>query len=234
MVKRKYKIIIFIVILLLSLSSLLILYQEDISLKLTENLNRNLEKNWGKDHPKFIKYNLKVDFLELSASWDKFNILTPVFPKGHVINSIKNIDSSNCTIDVSLALKINLDAVCEEIRVGIGLYEWELFQNLNISKSHFISFGYDRNIFVDLYGKQGNHIVTLNTNNLYINNTNHGSYRIEYYFQDEDTMRININKSDFTLKRQKEGLKISTPYSNFFILNQNYFEYRRRLNVDGA
>jgi len=228
------KIIIFIVILLLSLSSLIIFYQEDISSKLSENLNRNLEKNWGKDHAKFIKYNLKVNFLELSTSWDKFNILAPVFQQGHVINSIKNIDSSNCILEVYLALKINLDAVCDEIRIGFDLYEWELFQNLNISKSHFISFGYDRNIFEDLYGKLGNHIVTLNTKNLYINNSNHGHYRIEYYFQDEDTIRININKNDFTIKRQKEGLKIRTPYSNFFILNQNYFEYRRKLDSVGA
>ena len=228
------KIIILIVILLLSMSFLMIFYQEDISSKLSKNLNRNLEKNWGKDHPKFIKYNLKVDFLGLSTSWDKFNILAPVFPQGHVINSIKNIDSSNCILEVSLALKINLDAVCEEIRIGYDLFEWELYQNLNISKSHFILFGYDRNIFEDLYGKQGNHIVTINTNNLYINNSNRGNYRIEYYFQDEDTMRININKSDFTIKRQKEGLKISTPYSNFFILNQNYYEYRRKWDGEGA
>ena len=73
------------------MSFLMVFYQEDISTKLTENLNRNLEKNWGKDHAKFIKYNLKVDFLELSTSWDKFNILAPVFPKGHFINSIKNM-----------------------------------------------------------------------------------------------------------------------------------------------
>ena len=228
------KIIILIVILLLSMSFLMIFYQEDISAKLTVNLNRNLEKNLGKDYPKFIKYNLKVDFLELSVSWDKFNILTPVFPKGHVINSIKNIDSNNCTLEVSLSLKINIDAVCEEIRLGIELHEWESYQNLNISKSHFISFGYERNIIEHLYGKQGNIFVTLNTNNLYINNTNHGHYRIEYYFQDEDTIRININKNDFTIKRQKEGLKIRTPYSNFFILNQNFFQYRRTLESVGA
>ena len=228
------KIIILIVILLLSISFLIIFYQEDISSKLTENLKRNLEKNWGKDHPKFIKYNLKVDFLELSTSWDKFNILPPVFPKGHFINSVKNIDSSNCILEVSFALKINLDAVCKEIRIGIDLFEWELYQNLNISKSHFIYFGYDRNIFEDLYGKQGNHFVTINTNNLYINNINHGHYRIEYFFQDEDTIRININKNDFTIKRQKEGLKIRTPYSNFFILNQNFFKYERSLDSDGS
>ena len=217
------KIIIFFVILLLSLSSLIIFYREDISAKLSENLNRNLEKDWGKDHPKFIKYNLKVDFLELSISWDKLNILAPVFPEGHFINSIKNIDSSNCILEVSLALKIKLDAVCEEIRIGFDIYEWELYQNLNISKSHFIIFGYDRNIFEDLYGKQGNHIVTINTNNLYINNTNQGDYRIEYYFQDEDTIRININKSDLTIKRQKEGLNIHTADSEYFFLNSNYF-----------
>ena len=218
------KIIIFFVILLLSLSSLIIFYREDISAKLSENLNRNLEKDWGKDHPKFIKYNLKVDFLELSISWDKLNILAPVFPEGHFINSIKNIDSSNCILEVSLALKIKLEAVCEEIRIGFDIYEWELYQNLNISKSHFIIFGYDRNIFEDLYGKQGNHIVTINTNNLYINNTNQGDYRIEYYFQDEDTIRININKSDLTIKRQKEGLNIHTVDSDYFFLNSNYFK----------
>jgi len=217
------KIIIFFVILLLSLSSLIIIYQEDISAKLSENLNRNLEKDWGKDHPKFIKYNLKVDFLELSISWDKLNTVAPVFPEGHFINSIKNIDSSNCILEVSLALKIKLDAVCEEIRIGFDSYEWESYQNINISKSHFILFGYDRNIFEDLYGKQGNHIVTINTNNLYINNTNQGDYRIEYYFQDEDTIRININKSDLTIKRKKEGLNIHTADSEYFFLNSNYF-----------
>ena len=218
------KIIIFFVILLLSLSSLIIFYREDISAKLSENLNRNLEKDWGKDHPKFIKYNLKVDFLELSISWDKLNILAPVFPEGHFINSIKNIDSSNCILEVSLALKIKLDAVCEEIRIGFDSYEWESYQNINISKSHFILFGYDRNIFEDLYGKQGNHIVTINTNNLYINNTNQGDYRIEYYFQDENTIRININKSDLTIKRQNEGLNIHTVDSDYFFLNSNYFK----------
>ena len=218
------KIIIFFVILLLGLSSLIIFYREDISAKLSENLNRNLEKDWGKDHPKFIKYNLKVDFLELSISWDKLNILAPVFPEGYFINSIKNIDSSNCILEVSLALKIKLDAVCEEIRIGFDIYEWELYQNLNISKSHFILFGYDRNIFENLYGKQGNHIVTINTNNLYINNTNQGDYRIEYYFQDENTIRININKSDITIKRQNEGLNIHTVDSDYFFLNSNYFK----------
>jgi len=200
---------------------------------LSENLNRNLEKDWGKDHPKFIKYNLKVDFLELSISWDKLNTVAPVFPEGHFINSIKNIDSSNCILEVSLALKIKLDAVCKEIRIGFDIYEWELYQNLNISKSHFIIFGYDRNIFEDLYGKQGNHIVTINTNNLYINNTNQGDYRIEYYFQDENTIRININKSDLTIKRQNEGLNIHTADSDFFILNQN-FQYflQKKQHVD--
>ena len=228
------KIIIIIIILLLSISSLIIYFQEEISAKLSDNLNRNLERDWGEGHQKYIKYNLKVDFLELSISWDKFNILAPVFPEGHFINSIKNIDSSNCILDVSLAFKIKLEAVCEEIRIGFDIYEWELYQNLNISKSHFIIFGHDRNIFEDLYGKQGNHIVTINTNNLYINNTNQGDYRIEYYFQDENTIRININKSDITIKRQNEGLNIRTPYSNFFILNQNFFQYRRTLESVGA
>ena len=66
-------------------------------------------------------------------------------------------------------------------------------------------------IFNDLYGKQGNHFVTINTNNLYINNINHGEYVINYIFKDEDNLRININKNDFTIKRQEEGMKIRTP-----------------------
>ena len=223
------KIIIFFVIMLLSLTSLIIFYREDISAKLSANMNHNLEKDWGKDHPKFIKYNLKVDFLELSISWDKLNILAPVFPEGHFINSIKNIDSSNCILEVSLTLKIKLDAVCEEIRIGFDSYEWELYQNLNISKSHFIIYGYQQNIFRDFYGKQGNHIVTINTNNLYINNTNQGDYRIEYYFQDEDTIRININKSNLTIKRQNEGLNIHTTQTDFFFLNHYIFMLTKRL-----
>ena len=219
-----HKIIIFFVILLLSMPSLIIFYREDISAKLSENLNDNLEKNWGEYHPKFTKDNLNVDLLDLSISWNKLNILAPVFREGHFINSLKNIDSSNCILEVSLALKIKLDAVCEEIRIGFDIYEWELYQNLNISKSHFIIFGHDRNIFEDLYGNQGNHIVTINTNNLYINNTNQGDYRIEYYFQDENTIRININKSDLTIKRQNEGLNIHTVDSDYFFLNSNYFK----------
>jgi len=217
------KIIIIIIILLLSISSLITFFQEEISAKLSDNLNRNLEKNWGKDHQKYIKYNLKVDFFELSISWDKFNILPPVFPEGHFINSIKNIDSSNCILELSLALKIKLVVDCEELRIGIDSYEWELYQNLNISKSHFIIFGHERNIFEDLYGKQGNHIVTINANNLYINNTNQGDYSIKYYFKDKNTIRININKSDLTVKRQDEGLNIYTEDSHYFFLNSNYF-----------
>jgi len=218
------KIIIFFVILLLGLTFIIIFFQEDISAKLSENLNRNLEKDWGKDHQKYIKYNLKVDFLELSISWAKFNILPPVFPEGHFINSIKKIDSGNCILEVSLALKIKLDVVCEEIRIGFDIYEWELYQNLNISKSHFIIFGHDRNIFEDLYGKQGNHIVTININNLYINNTNQGDYRIEYYFHDENTIKINMNESYLTIKRQNEGLNIHTEDSDYFFLNSNYYK----------
>jgi len=218
------KIIIYFVILLLGMTSLITFFQEDISAKLSENLNRNLEKDWGKDHHKYIKSNLKVDFLELSISWTKLNILPPVFPEGHFINSIKNIDSSNCILEVSLALKIYLEVDCEELRIGFDIYEWELYKNLNISKSHFIIFGYDQNIFEDLYGKQGNHIVTINTNNLYINNTNQGDYRIEYYFQDKNTIRININKNELTVKRQNEGLNIHTEDSDYFFLNSNFFK----------
>jgi len=218
------KIIIFFVILLLSISSIIIFFQEEISAKLTENLNRNLAKDWGKDHQKYIKYNLKVDFLELSISWDIFNILPPIFPERHFINSIKKIDSSNCILEVFLALKIKLDVDCDELSIGYDVYEWELYQDLNISKSHFIIFGHDQNIFEDLYGKQGNHIVTINTNNLYINNTNQGEYRIKYYFQDKNTIRININKSSLTVKRQNEGLMIHTDDSDYFFLNSNFFK----------
>ena len=219
------KAVLFITVFIFScLTFVIITYSDDISDKLTHNLNRNLDVDWGNDHPKFTKQNLNVDLLGMSISWDKFNILPPVLPEGHFINSIKSIDSSNCILEVSLALKIKLDVVCEEIRTSFDFYEWELYQNLNISKSHFIIFAQDRNIFEDLYGKQGIYIVTINTNNLYINNTNQGEYRIKYYFNDKNTMRININKSDLTVKKQNEGLNIHTEDSDYFFLNSNYYK----------
>ena len=72
------KIVIFFVILLLSLSSIIIFYQEDISAKLSENLNRNLEKDWGKDHPKFIKYNLKFKCVSFRAIWFTFKFISNI------------------------------------------------------------------------------------------------------------------------------------------------------------
>ena len=54
----------------LCFSYIIVIYSDEISEKLTYNLNRNLDVDWGDNHPKFKKQNLNVDFLNLSVSWD--------------------------------------------------------------------------------------------------------------------------------------------------------------------
>ena len=70
-------ILIAIVLVFLCFSFIIFTYSDDISNKLTYNLNRNLDVDWGSDHPKFIKHNLNVDLLGMSIVWDYFSIVSP-------------------------------------------------------------------------------------------------------------------------------------------------------------
>jgi len=208
----------------------IITYSDVISNKLTYNLNRNLDIDWGKDHPTFTKQNLKVEFLGKSISWDYFNIVFPTSQSANLLNAFTNIKSFGCISNIRFSLKIIIDINCNEIRVNLKQNRWINFRGLNISSTFF----FVEKVFSDFYGKQGFYEVSIDTDNLYINDTNQGKYIINYTFEDEDKLIININKNDITIKKQGEGLNIHTPNSNFFILNQNFFEYRRKLDSFGA
>ena len=219
-----------IVFVFLCFSFVIITYSDDIANKLTYNLNRNLDVDWGNENLKFTKQNLNVELLGRSISWDYFNIETPTSQGANILNAISNIKSYGCISNIRLSLKIIIDINCNEIRVNLKQNRWIKYKGLNISSTFF----FVERVFHDFYDKQSFYEVNIDTDNLYINNTNQGKNIIKYTFQDEDNLIININKNDITIKKQDEGLNIRTPNSNFFILNHNFFEYRRRLDSVGA
>ena len=93
------KSVIFSIVFIVSgLLSVIIIYSDDLSEKLTYNLNRNLNVDWGDNHPKFLKQRLNVDLLDLSVSWDYFNILFPNTETALILNALSNIQSSGCTV----------------------------------------------------------------------------------------------------------------------------------------
>ena len=212
-------ILISIVLVFLCFSFIILNYSDDISNKLTYNLNRNLDVDWGNDHPKFIKHNLNVDLLGMSISWDYFNIDFATSQGANILNAFSNIKSYDCISNIRLSLKIIIDINCNEIDVSIKQNKWVKYRGLNISSSFYFV---DR-VFSDLYSKQGLFEVIIVTDKLYVNNTNLGEYMINYIFKDEDNLIIDVNKNDITVKKQDEGLSIHTPNYNFFILNQNFF-----------
>ena len=224
------KILFAFVFIFLCFTFVIITYSDDIANKLTQNLNRNLDVDWGNHHPKFTKQNLNVDLLGMSISWDYLNIVFPTSLSAHILNAISNINSYSCISDLGLSLKIIIDINCDELRINLKQNRWIKYSALKISSTFFFT----ERVFHDLYDKQGFYEVKIDTDNLYINDTNQGKYIIKYTFQDENNLIFNINKNDIKLKKQEEGLNISTPNSNFFILNQNFFEYRKRLESVGV
>ena len=219
-----------VVFVFLCFTFVIITYSDDISSRLTYNLNRNLDFDWGNDHPKFTKQNLNVELLGMSINWDYFNIFFPTSQSANLLNALSNINSFGCISSIRLSLKIIIDINCNEIRVNLKQNRWIKYGGLNISSTFF----FVEKIFNDFYGKQGFYEVNIDTANLYINNTNQGKYVINYTFKDEDNLIVNINKNYITIKKQEEGLNIRTPNSNFFILNKNFFEYGRKFNSLGA
>ena len=114
------KSILFVVLFILfCFSYIIITYSDEISDKLTYNLNRNLDVYWGDNHPKFKKQNLIVDLLDLSVSWDYFNIVFPLTKSTNILNSLSTINSIDCISSISFSLNINFDINCNEIRIEI-------------------------------------------------------------------------------------------------------------------
>ena len=199
---------------------ILVVYSDEISDELTHNLNRNLDVDWGDNHPKFEKNKLKVNFLDLSVSWDYFNIVFPLAEGAHILNALSTIKSTGCISYIALSLKINIDIKCNEIRIEIKRNKWAKNGELHISHTFF----FERRVFDDFYDKQGNYNVKIVAKNFFINNVNLGNYKIDYSFIDTENLQLMINGEDVLLSKRTEGLNIHTPDSDFFILNQNFYE----------
>ena len=100
------KFFIIFVFIISALFLLIILYADNISEKLTYNLNRNLDVDWGEDHPEISKQNMKVDLLDLSVKWDILNIGFNNRQRALIINSITKIQTNKCIANISLLLNM--------------------------------------------------------------------------------------------------------------------------------
>ena len=208
----------------------IILYAGDISEKLTHNLNRNLDVDWGDDHPKITKQNMKVDLLDLSVKWDILNIVFANSQSSLILNSITKIQTNKCTAHISLLLNIKIEMKCDEIRIDYKSNNWVSHDEMNISSTFF----FERRVFDDIYDKQGSYEVKIDTQKLYLNKINNGQYLVKYYFDNNKKLLTNINGRDISLTKQNEGLNVHTPETNFFILNRNFFNNTKKLNKSGA
>jgi len=209
-----------IVFIVSGLLSVIIIYSDDLSEKLTYNLNRNLNVDWGDNHPKFLKQRLNVDLLDLSVSWDYFNILFPNTETALILNALSNIHSSDCISKISLSLNFKIKIICNEIRINLKKNKWTKYNKLHISRTFF----FERRVFDDLYDKQSNFVVNIDTNNLVINKINLGHHVIEYSFVDKGNMQLMIDGEVVILTKKHEGLNIHTVDSDYFFLNRNYFD----------
>jgi hypothetical protein len=224
------KILVTFVFIISCLLLLIIVYSSDVSEKLTYNLNRNLDIDWGDDHPKFTKQNMKVDLLDLSVKWD---ILNTVFTKSQsalILNSITKIQLNKCITNISFLLNIQIEMKCDEIRIDYKSNNWVKHGEMNISSTFF----FERQVFDDIYDKQRSYDVKIATQKLYLNNTNHGQHLIEYAFENNKQFLTNVNGRDISLTKQDEGLKINTHETDFFILNRNFFDNTIKLDKTGA
>jgi len=208
-----------IVFIVSGLLSVIIIYSDDLSEKLTYNLNRNLNVDWGDNHPKFLKQRLNVDLLDLSVSWDYFNILFPNTETALILNALSNIQSNGCISKISLSLNFKIKIICNEIRINLKKNKWTKYNKLHISRTFF----FERRVFDDLYDKQSNFVVNIDTTNLVINKINLGHHVIEYSFVDKGNMQLMIDGEVVILTKKHEGLNIHTVDSNYFFLNRNFF-----------
>jgi hypothetical protein len=162
---------------------------------------------------------LNVDLLNLSVSWDYFNILFPNTETVLILNALSNIHSSDCISKISLSLNFKIKIICNEIRINLKKNKWTKYNKLHISRIFF----FERRVFDDLYDKQSNFVVNIDTNNLVINKINLGHHVIEYSFVDKGNMQLMIDGEVVILTKKHEGLNIHTVDSDYFFLNRNFF-----------
>ena len=209
---------------------LIIVYSGEISEKLTYNLNRNLDVDWGEDHPKITKQNMKVDLLDLSVKWDSLNIVLANSQSALLLNYISKIQSSKCITNISFMLNIQIEIKCDEIRIDYKSNNWVKHGEMNISSTFF----FERRVFDDFYDKQGSYDVQIAIKKLFLNKTDSGQHLVKYYFDNNKNLLTHINGRDISLTKQNEGLNIHTPESDYFILNSNFFHNTIKINKTGS
>ena len=209
---------------------LIIVYSGAISEKLTYNLNRNLDVDWGDDHPKITKQNMKVDLLDLSVKWDSLNIVLANSQSALLLNYISKIQSSKCITNISFMLNIQIEIKCDEIRIDYKSNNWVKHGEMNISSTFF----FERRVFDDFYDKQGSYDVQIAIKKLFLNKTDSGQHLVKYYFDNNKNLLTHINGRDISLTKQNEGLNIHTPESDYFILNSNFFHNTIKINKTGS
>ena len=207
------------IIIIVIFSSVLFMYADDISNKLTDNLNRNLDVDWGVDHPKFKKKNLIVDFLDMSVRWDDLKIIFPKTQSSHMRNSLSEINADGCKSNISFFLKLQIFVKCKKILINYFRNKWTKNGDLRISRTFF----FERRVFDDLYDKQGTINFRIDTENLIINNKNLGYYTVENSFIDEENLRLLLNDEEVIFTKKHEGLIIKTLGHDYFFLNQIFF-----------
>ena len=224
------KFLIIFVFIISCLFLLIIVYSGAISEKLTYNLNRNLDVDWGDDHPKITKQNMKVDLLDLSVKWDSLNIELANSQSALLLNYISKIQSSKCITNISFMLNIQIEIKCDEIRIDYKSNNWVKHGEMNISSTFF----FERRVFDDFYDKQGSYDVQIAIKKLFLNKTDSGQHLVKYYFDNNKNLLTHINGRDISLTKQNEGLNIHTPESDYFILNSNFFHNTIKINKTGS
>jgi hypothetical protein len=108
---------------------------------------------------------------------------------------------------------------CDEIRIDYEGNNWVKHGEMKISSTFF----FERRVFDDIFDKQSNFVVNIDTTNLVINKINLGHHVIEYSFVDKGNMQLMIDGEVVILTKKHEGLNIHTVDSNYFFLNPNFF-----------
>jgi len=207
------------IIFIVGFFSALFLFADDISNKLTDSLNRNLDVDWGTAHPKFKKKNLIFDVLDMSLNWDDLKINFPNTQTSHMRNLLSELNMNDCKSKISIILKLRIFIKCKKILIQYSKNKWIKKGDMKISRTFF----FERRIFDDLYDKQGSINVRLDTEKLIINNKNLGYYSVENSFIDEKNLEILINDEEVIFTKKEEGLIIKTLGTDYFFLNQIFF-----------
>ena len=198
-----------------------------ISKKLTYNINKNLEVDWGVNSPVYSKENVLVHFDNLSITWEKFKIILPELGESNIVNKFRNIDSRFCSLTISIKIDLNLNINCETIKLNHKDFNWETYKNVNIETSSFFQIKY----FDQIYEKQKYFTINIFIKNLFLNNLKFKDFIINYNFVDKNKLMFVLDGIKYSINKNYEGILIKNEKKSFFILNQNFFQNYKALGI---